>query len=325
MLPSPQLLNQVENFIQVREKSTFYCLFLLGKEAGLRVSEAINFDLNLKKRSNLYLIQGKKHKKRLVFIDPSVIATLKQKHWKPQQTNRFSFAHFLQKTKKELNIGKEIELTPHTLRRCFATYQANSGMPLPVLQKVLDHSSIRTTALYWRTSQDPKEKVISDKWLSGKVPKEPTKPIENKPRELPNLLEKETNWKIFFAYQRNFLETRKIFLNIHWEINLFIESKTRNSQQEFLTTENKLLQEKVKQLEQEKREQEQIIINLKNDKQRLEKQLIQTQQEKATLLKLLTVNLKQQQTLTQLDNNKQDNNHELHQQLVAQIQVLAKY
>jgi site-specific recombinase XerD len=80
MLPSPQLLNQVENFIQAKGKLSHYCLFLLGNEAGLRVSEAVNFDLNLKKKSNLYLIKGKKHKKRFVFIDPPVITKLKQNH-----------------------------------------------------------------------------------------------------------------------------------------------------------------------------------------------------------------------------------------------------
>ena len=78
MLPTPQLLNQVASFIQEQGKFSYYCLFLLGKEAGLRVSEAVNFDLNLKKKSNLYLIQGKKHKKRTVFIDPSLISKLKQ-------------------------------------------------------------------------------------------------------------------------------------------------------------------------------------------------------------------------------------------------------
>jgi site-specific recombinase XerD len=80
MLPTPQLLNQVANFIQARGKFSYYCLFSLGKEAGLRVSEAVNFDLNLKKKSNLYLINGKKHKKRAVFIEPQVIKTLKQNH-----------------------------------------------------------------------------------------------------------------------------------------------------------------------------------------------------------------------------------------------------
>jgi Phage integrase family len=313
MLPSPTLLNQVASFIQKQRKSTFYCLFLLGKEAGLRVSEAINFNLSLKKKSNLYLIQGKNHKKRVVFIDPSVISELKQNHWKTQPTNRFSFAHFLQKTKKELNISKEIELTPHTLRRYFATYQANSGMPLPVLQKVLGHSSIRTTALYWKNSEEPKEKVISDKWLTGKIPKKPTKPIKNKSKNLLKPPKKEN----------------------HGEIPPNIQNKPSNSLPEFLTTENKLLQVKVKQLEQAKKAQEQIIINLKNDKKRLEelnnslnslnkgleRELIKVQQEKDTLLKMLAGDLKQQQTLT---NNKQDNNQQLHQQLIAQIQVLTK-
>ena len=51
-----------------------------------------------------------------------------------------------------MNISAKIELAPHTLRRCFATYQAVSGMPLPVLQKVLGHSKISTTALYIKDS-----------------------------------------------------------------------------------------------------------------------------------------------------------------------------
>jgi site-specific recombinase XerD len=80
MLPSLQLLNQIENFIQARGKSSFYGLFLLGKEAGLRVSEAVNFNLSLKKKPNLYLIQGKKHKERAVFIEPTIISELKQTH-----------------------------------------------------------------------------------------------------------------------------------------------------------------------------------------------------------------------------------------------------
>ncbi|CAG8693099.1 8807_t:CDS:2, partial [Cetraspora pellucida] len=70
---------------------------------GLRISEAIEFDLNLEHQQveykNLYLLR---------------------------------------------------ELAPHTLRRCFATYQAISGMPLPVLQKVLGHNNLATTSYYIR-------------------------------------------------------------------------------------------------------------------------------------------------------------------------------
>jgi site-specific recombinase XerD len=54
----------------------------------------------------------------------------------------------LQQIKKEMNIAENIELAPHTLRRHFATYNAMNGMPLPVLQKILGHARISTTAIY---------------------------------------------------------------------------------------------------------------------------------------------------------------------------------
>ena len=61
-----------------------------------------------------------------------------------------------------------MELTPHTFRRAFTTYHANSGMPLPLLQKLLGHSSIRTTALYWQNiygENDTEDILIGKKWL----------------------------------------------------------------------------------------------------------------------------------------------------------------
>lgn len=63
MLPSPQLLNQVASFIQGRGKFSYYGLFLLGEKAGLRVSEAVNFDLNLKKETQSLLNSRKEAQK----------------------------------------------------------------------------------------------------------------------------------------------------------------------------------------------------------------------------------------------------------------------
>ena len=80
MLPTPHLLNQIANFIKQKGKCFYYCLFLLGQKAGLRVSEAINFNLSLKKSKSLYLIRGKRHKKRTIFVDPQVISELEKNH-----------------------------------------------------------------------------------------------------------------------------------------------------------------------------------------------------------------------------------------------------
>lgn len=158
-LPSPQLLHQVNDYIITRKNKRHetkrwihYCIFLLGWKAGLRVNEAINFDYNLEhpipEYKNLYLLRGKGSKERYVYIASEIIKVLKSHHWKPNQTNRINFFEFLREAKESLKIPNHIELAPHTLRRCFATYNAISGMPLPILQTVLGHAKVRTTALY---------------------------------------------------------------------------------------------------------------------------------------------------------------------------------
>jgi len=163
ILPTNQLLQQVWDYLISRpnkkgeyKKNEHECLFLLCWKAGLRISEAVGFDLNLEHQQpeykNLYLLRGKRNKERWVFISPEIVKELKKRDWKPNSTNRISFFDFLGKVKEEMNLPANIELSPHTLRRCFATHQAISGMPLPVLQKVLGHSKVSTTALYIKDS-----------------------------------------------------------------------------------------------------------------------------------------------------------------------------
>src|SRR6185312_12303756 len=130
MLPSLQLLKKVSKEIKrvpnrrgEHLRKVHYGCYLLCSKAGLRVSEAVSFSLENKTKKGLYRIEKSKGKKeRLVYIPKKVI--------------------------RELNISGIVELTPHTLRRSFTTYHAENGLSLPILQKLLGHSSIRTTALY---------------------------------------------------------------------------------------------------------------------------------------------------------------------------------
>lgn len=199
MLPSLAELEKVSQKIKnipnrqgEYKRKMHYCCFLLAYKSGLRIGEAIKFDLAKKDKNGLYRINKPKGKKeRSVYVPKKVINELKQNNWKPNQTNRYNFYWFLQKIKRELNIDKKIELTPHTLRRSFTTYHAEKGVPLPILQKLLGHESIRTTILYWRNIyQKPWPGIIPanendiKKWLEDK--KEPPKlPItENFPQRL---------------------------------------------------------------------------------------------------------------------------------------------
>ena len=189
ILPSLSLLNKINNFIQARggKFSLNYGLFLLSWKSGLRVSEAVSFDYQLKhpKHKDLYLVHGKGNKTRYVYVSKEVIQELKTNCWKPNQTDRISFYHFLQKTKKELNIGSKIELTPHTLRRCFTTHNALNGVPMPILQKALGHANIRTTSYYWKGSVDIRE---FGGWLEpDSSPKEPEEIPKNKTDDIPQL------------------------------------------------------------------------------------------------------------------------------------------
>ena len=86
MLPSLQVLERIHKRIKnipnkqgEHKRQAHYGLFLLCYEAGLRVSEAVNFDLSKKTHNGLYRIEKSKDKKtRLAYIPKQVINELKR-------------------------------------------------------------------------------------------------------------------------------------------------------------------------------------------------------------------------------------------------------
>ena len=86
MLPTQQLLEKVsERIISVpnrrkeSKRGVHFCLFLLGYKSGLRISEAVSFDLSSKSKGGLYRInKPKKKQERLVYIPKKVIKELKR-------------------------------------------------------------------------------------------------------------------------------------------------------------------------------------------------------------------------------------------------------
>jgi integrase len=62
-------------------RKVHYGCYLLCSESGLRISEAVKFDLNAKTGKGLYRIKKTKGKKeRLVYVSPAVIKELKNQN-----------------------------------------------------------------------------------------------------------------------------------------------------------------------------------------------------------------------------------------------------
>jgi integrase/recombinase XerD len=127
--------------------------------SGIRVGEcvALRFD-DLDRREMLIHVNGKGNKQRFTIFSGRCLATLEQyfrscrpKQWlfeghgdRPLSEHMAEIA--VSTAAKRAGIKKDI--TPHILRHTFATHFLESDGRLPVLQKLLGHEHIRTTARY---------------------------------------------------------------------------------------------------------------------------------------------------------------------------------
>ncbi|MBI4690473.1 MAG: site-specific tyrosine recombinase XerD, partial [Nitrospirae bacterium] len=143
--------------------------------SGLRVSELVSLKIgNINFEAGFLRVIGKGSKERIVPINSRAGEKIKKyiKELRPAilknrrsddlfVTNRgrsMTRQRFWQTIKK---CGRQvgIELSPHTLRHCFATHLLEGGADLRSVQKMLGHSDISTTQIYTKVSTDRIKKV----------------------------------------------------------------------------------------------------------------------------------------------------------------------
>jgi integrase/recombinase XerD len=143
--------------------------------SGLRVSETINIkmgDINFE--AGFITIRGKGSKERIVPINEPTLITIKNyiEESRPEiLKHRNSHFLFLAKGGKPMTRQRlwqiikvyskqlSIEMSPHTLRHCFATHLLEGGADLRALQKMLGHTDISTTQIYTRVTPERLKKV----------------------------------------------------------------------------------------------------------------------------------------------------------------------
>ncbi|PIV45020.1 MAG: hypothetical protein COS25_01950 [Candidatus Nealsonbacteria bacterium CG02_land_8_20_14_3_00_37_10] len=144
---------------------------------GARISELINIKLSDIDKNGRIFIMGKGKKERFVYLTPRA-----QKHIKKYlevrgetdspylfvpyrgknvnlKNKKLSPNYLEEKIKKYRELlGLNIPVTPHGLRRAFATYLAEKGASVAAIQILLGHESLDTTTRYVRVSNRFAEK-----------------------------------------------------------------------------------------------------------------------------------------------------------------------
>ncbi len=129
--------------------------------AGLRVSEAVAVKISDidSKRMLLRVEQGKGRKDRYAMLSPRLLEVLRI-YWRAARPKVYLFPSW--RTGKHLNAsslqqacrdawlrsGLRKRVTVHTLRHSFATHLLENGTDVRVIQVLLGHSQIDTTARY---------------------------------------------------------------------------------------------------------------------------------------------------------------------------------
>lgn len=161
LLNAPDL-NKDEGFRDRTMLELMYC-------SGLRVSELLNLKLkqiNLEKQ--IIDIIGKGNKERKVPVGEYALDFVKhyiEEHriHNPGNKSNYLFLNrygeplsrqyfFKQIKKYAKKAGIQEDISPHTLRHCFATHMLENGAELRALQEMLGHANLSTTQIYTNIS-----------------------------------------------------------------------------------------------------------------------------------------------------------------------------
>lgn len=166
----PEILSQDEivRLLTVTTDCKQRMLLMTTYAAGLRVSEVTHLkvtDID-SQRLCIRIEQGKGAKDRYVPLSPQLLAHLRE-YWRRYRPPVWLFpgrpndrpmsrdgAGWIYNTAKA-KAGIQKHGSIHTLRHCFATHLLEAGTELVVIQRLMGHTSIRSTMRYLHIAQAP--------------------------------------------------------------------------------------------------------------------------------------------------------------------------
>ena len=164
----PDILDgsEVERLLTAIGSLKHRAIVMVAYGAGLRIGEACSLrttDID-SRRGVIHVRDGKRGRDRFVMLSPRLLAFLRE-YWRaarPTGPELFPGATpgrvvapttvrmALRRAVAKAGITKRV--TPHVLRHCFATHLLEGGADIRVIQMLLGHGSIRSTARYTQVS-----------------------------------------------------------------------------------------------------------------------------------------------------------------------------
>jgi integrase/recombinase XerD len=171
----PRVLSreEVERLIAAVHNLKHKAAVMLLYSSGLRLHECITLlPAHIESdRMKVRVEQGKGKRDRYTVLSKRTLATLKD-YYRAYRPKGWLFEGRDGDHYSARSVGKVVcdaavkakfgkRVTPHTLRHCFATHLMEAGVALPVIQKLLGHTSIKTTMLYLHVSEPLAERAKS--------------------------------------------------------------------------------------------------------------------------------------------------------------------
>jgi integrase/recombinase XerD len=160
-LPVALSMSEVSRFFDAIPNMKHRAVMMAAYSAGLRTSEVVRLRISDidSQRMVIRIEQGKGHKDRYVMLSPRLLELLRA-YWKvvhpkewlfpARKTNHPISSNMVRliakKARRRAGLGKCA--TVRALRHSFATHLLEGGANIRVIQILLGHNSLKTTALY---------------------------------------------------------------------------------------------------------------------------------------------------------------------------------